>query len=179
MANYLVHGLSLEQQEALMNASIGLVEFDASTQSFLIDKEQFKRALTVLDCRIESVSPSQYEEIEVVSIRQKGVCLVYGVDDYLVPELAEKVKEAILEVVVPHREVDVQVHFPAGKNYGPVDDTYFHIYVWSSLRSGTTTTPPGKTVGQQSQLRQLGLSPQRQRLCHRGFRLRRSGVLPG
>ena len=46
MANYLVHGLSLEQQEALMNASIGLVEFDASTQSFLIDKEQFKRALT-------------------------------------------------------------------------------------------------------------------------------------
>ena len=147
MANYLVHGLSLEQQEALMNASIGLVEFEASSQSFLIDKEQFKRALTVLDCRIESVSPSQYEEIEVVSIRQKGVCLVYGVDDYLVPELAEKVKEAILEVVVPHREVDVQVHFPAGKNYGPVDDAFFHIYVWSSLRSGTTTNPPEKLWG--------------------------------
>ncbi len=147
MANYLVHGLNLEQQEVLMNASIGLVEFDASTQSFLIDKEQFKRALAVLDCRIESVSPSQYEEIEVVSIRQKGVCMVYGLDDYLAPDLAEKVKGAILEVVVPHREVDVQVHFPNGKNYGPVDDAYFHIYIWSSLRSSTSTHPPEKLWG--------------------------------
>lgn len=141
MANYLIKGLTIEQKELLKEHSIGLIEFDISTGSFLIDVEQCKLALKVLDSRIETKQNSGYEDITVITLRKRGQWLISGLD-YLAEKLRNQVEKAINETVIQTRQTDVHFHFMNGENMTPVEDGRFHIYVWSSLRSQHDTTVP-------------------------------------
>ncbi len=146
MANYLIQGLSLEQREALLINNVGLIEFD-NAGSYLIDKEQLKLALTVLDCRVDSKQPSGYEEIEMITLRQKGVWMISGIGDMFSGQQKANLEAIISEEVVEKLQCDVQVNSMGGQVVDLVSDNRFHIYLWSCRRSTTTTHTPSRIWG--------------------------------
>lgn len=144
MANYLIHGLTLEEREALLMNHVGLIEFDGSSGSYLIAKEQLKLALTILDCRVDSQQPSGYEEIVLVTLRKKGEWLISGFDNRFSDKKKKRLEGIIREQIVEPLQCDVHVNFPGGQVYGPVDNNRFQIYLWSCHRNTTNTPTPSR-----------------------------------